>query len=183
MITTRQETLITNVSDGTAITSTTAASCIPTGAVITLPPSYWYPGRTLRITASGNITCAATAPGTARFDVRLGAIVVFNTLDAQLNTLGRTDSNWDLTIELTCRTIGSGTSATLVGVARFTSDAIVGAPLPQDGGNAVLILPLGGVQTGTGFDSTSSATLDLFFTQSVDTGSMTLRQYRVEALN
>ena len=51
MITTRQETLITNVSDGTAITSTTAASCIPTGAVITLPPSYWYPGRTLRITA------------------------------------------------------------------------------------------------------------------------------------
>jgi len=183
MLTTRQETLVTNVADGTAITAATATSCIPTGAVITIAPSYWYPGRTMRITASGNITCAATTPGTARFDVRLGGTVVFDSLAAQLNTQGRTDSNWYLAIELTCRTIGSGTSATLVGVARFESDAIVGAPLPQNGGNAVLILPLGGVQTGSGFDSTSSATLDLFFTQSVDTGSMTLRQYRVEALN
>lgn len=183
MITTRQETLITNVADGTAITAASAASCIPTGAKITLPPGFWYPGRTMRITASGNITCAADTPGTARFDVRLGGTVAFDTLAAQLNTQGRTNANWYLIIEVTCRTIGSGTSATLVGVARFTSDAIVGSPLPQAGGNATLILPLGGVQTGSGFDSTASATLDLFFTQSVATGSMTLRQYRVESLN
>jgi hypothetical protein len=36
---------------------------------------------------------------------------------------------------------------------------------------------------GTGFDNTAANALDVFFTQTVATGSLTVHNYRVDALN
>jgi hypothetical protein len=47
-----------------------------------------------------------------------------------------------------------------------------------------MMLPVGTAPTaGNGFDSTASQAVDLFFTQTVATGSLTLHQYILESLN
>lgn len=178
-----QETLITAQVDGPTLTAAAAASCIPPAAKMTLPNNWWQIGRQMRITAQGRISCVVTTPGTARFDVRLGGTVVFDTGALNLNTTAKTNVPWWLEIELTCRAIGSGTSSNLFGFGIFRSEAIVGSPANTAGGNGSLIGPVGAPAVGSGFDSTSALSVDLFFTQTVATGSLTLHTFRVEALN
>jgi len=178
-----QETLITATGDGPTLTAAATASCIPTSSVITLPNNFWQVGRMVRIFAAGRISCVITTPGTARFDVRIAAVTAFDTGALNLNTVAKVTVPWWLDIVLTCRAIGSGTSANLMGVACFQSEAVVGAPLPAAGGNGVLLAPVGAPAVGTGFDSTLANTLDMRFTQTVATGSLTLHQYKVTSLN
>ncbi|MBM3940468.1 MAG: hypothetical protein FJ318_06200 [SAR202 cluster bacterium] len=179
-----QEVLITSQVDGPTLTAAAAASCIPPAAKITLPNNFWYIGRQLRISASGRISNVVTTPGTARFDVRLGAVVAFDGLAVALNVVAKTNVGWWLELLLTCRAIGSGTSTTLMGQGKFLSEAVVGSPLPSVGGSGQIVLPVNSAPAvGTGFDNTSANTLDLFFTQTVATGSLTLHQYTVESLN
>jgi hypothetical protein len=178
------ETLVTAQVDGTALTAAAAASCIPTNAKITLPNNYFYIGRKLRIRASGRISCVVTTPGTARYDVRLGGTVVFDGLAMNLNTTVQTNVNWWLEIELTCRAVGSGTATTFLGQGIWCSAAGVGAPAPTAGGSAMFTLPYNSAPVvGTGVDNTTALSVDLFFTQTVATGSMTLHEYSVESLN
>lgn len=179
-----QETLITAQTDGATITAAARTSCIPPAAKMTLPNNFFQIGRILRIQAQGRISCVVTTPGTARFDVSLGgSVVAFDTGALNLNVVAKTTVPWWLEIELTCRSIGSGTSAQLFGFATFTSEAIVGASANTAGGNGTLLAPVGAPAVGTGFDSTAAQSVDLFFTQTVATGSLTLHTYRVEALN
>jgi hypothetical protein len=178
-----QETLITATADGPTLTAAAAASCIHTNCKLTLPNNFWYVGRMLRIFAAGRISCAVTTPGTARFDVRLGAVVAFDTGALNLNVVAKTTVPWWLDIILTCRAVGSGTATNLMGIATFQSEAVVGAPLPTVGGNGSLLAPVGAPAVGTGFDNTAANTLDLFFTQTVATGSLTVHQYKVTSLN
>src|SRR5260221_411784 len=107
------ETLVTAQVDGTAITAAAATSAIPAAAKITLPNNFFYIGRMLKIFAMGRISCVVTTPGTARWDVRLGGTVVFDTAALNLNIVAKTTVPWWLEIELTCRAIGSGTAANL----------------------------------------------------------------------
>lgn len=175
--------LVTALVDGATITSTTAASCLPTPAKYTLPNNFFYAGKQLRITASGRISCVVTTPGTARYDVRFGSTVVFDSQAINLNTTAKSNVAWWLEILLTCRTTGSGTSATLMGQGRWTSEAGVGAPAVTAGGNAVFMIPYNAAPAvGSGFDSTAAQAVDLFFTQTVSTGSMTLHQYLLEEI-
>ncbi len=172
-------------SDGATLTAASAASCIPTAAKYTLPPgdAFWYVGKQLRITASGRISCVVTTPGTARYDVRFGGTVVFDSLAMSLNTTAKTSVGWWLEILLTCRSIGNSTNATLMGQGRWTSEAGIGAPAVTAGGNAVFMLPYNSAPAvGNGFDSTSTQVVDMFFTQTVATGSMTLHQYLLEEI-
>lgn len=175
--------LVVSTADGPTLTAAAAASCLPAAAVTTLQPNFFTVGKVLRITAQGRISCVITTPGTARFDVRLGGTVVFDTGALNLNTTAKTNAPWWLQILLTCRTVGAGTAATLFGLAMLQSEAIVGAPAPSAGGNGSLIAPVGAPGVGGGFDSTLSRVLDLFFTQTVATGSLTVHAYTVESLN
>lgn len=170
--------------DGTAITSTAATSCIPTAAKYTLPSGFFdRVGKQLRITASGQISCAVTTPGTARYDVRFGSTVVFDGLAVPLNIVAKTSVGWWLEILLTCRSVGGSTAATLFGQGRWTSEAVIGSPAATAGSNGVMMLPFNSAPAvGTGFDSTATQVVDLFFTQTVSTGSMTLRQYLLEEI-
>lgn len=165
-------------SDGTALTAAAAASALPTHAVWTMPPNFLEVGSQLRVRASGRISNVVTTPGTARYDVRLGAVVAFDGLALPLNIVAKTSVGWWLELLLTCRSIGSGTSATLMGQGFWTSESVIGSPLPSVGGGGTIILPYNSAPAvGAGFDSTVSNAVNLYFTQTVATGSMTLHQY------
>lgn len=178
-----QETLVTAQVDGPTLTAAAAATALPATALVTIPAGWWQIGRTMKITAQGRISCVVTTPGTARFQVRHAAISIFDTGALNLNVVAKTTVPWWLEILLTCRAIGSGTSANVFGIGQFASEAVVGAPLPSAGGNGSLLCPVGAPAVGTGFDSTIANIMDLFFTQTVATGSLTVHQYKVEALN
>lgn len=175
------QTIVSSYTDGPTLTAASAASMIPTYAVVTLPSAYFFIGRMIRIKAKGRISCVVTTPGTARFDVRLGGTVVFDTLAMNLNVVAKTNVGWVLELLLTCRAVGNGTSANLIGQGTWTSEAGVGSPLPTAGGSASFVVPYNTAPAvGGGFNSTSALSLDMFFTQTVATGSMTCHQYIVE---
>ena len=140
----------------------------------------------LKVVLHGRISCVATTPGTARFDVRLGpsgTIVAFDTGALNLNTTAKTTVPWLLEIWLTCRSVGSGTGTTLFGISQFTSEATVGSAAAGAGGTGGILAPVGTPAVGAGFDNTAANALDVFFTQTVATGSLTVHGYRVDALN
>lgn len=177
------ETIISGQADGPTLTAAAAASCIPTHAKATLPNNYFTVGKIHRVRLYGRISCVVTTPGTARFDVRLGGTVVFDTLALNLNVVAKTNVPFFWEALLTCRAIGSGTACNFMGQSAFTSEAVVGAALPSAGTNGTLLAPVGAPAVGAGVDSTSALTVDVFFTQTVATGSLTVHQYIVESLN
>jgi hypothetical protein len=65
----------------------------------------------------------------------------------------------------------------------FKSEAVIASPLPAVGGNGSLLVPTTAPAVGTGFDNTAANALDVFFTQTAATGSLTVHNYRVDALN
>lgn len=170
--------------DGPTLTAAAAASCLPTYVPTTLPAGYWQIGRIWRLTAAGRISCAVTTPGTARFDLRLGGVVAFDTLAIPLNIVAKTNVRWRMEAILTCRAVGSGTSANLIGDGYWLSEANILVPLPATGpGPGGALVPFNTAPVvGTGFNSQSALTLDFFFTQTVATGSMTLHQFLIEQL-
>lgn len=179
-----QETLITSQVDGPALTAAAAATAIPAAALLTIPAGWWQIGRCLKVTAGGRISCAVTTPGTARFQVRHSAISIFDSLAINLNIVAKVNVPWWLEVILTCRSIGSGTAATVFPQASWCSEALIGSPLPTVGGSGNVLLPYNvAPAVGAGFDSTIANVMDFFFTQTVATGSLTVHQYKVEALN
>ena len=174
--------MVMSVVDGPTLTAAAAASCIPTADRLIMPNKYWQLGKVWLAFLSGRISCAATTPGTARFDLRTGpsgTIVAFDTGALNLNVNAKATVPWQLLVRLTCRAIGSGTASALFGTGRFESEALIGAPLPSVGGNGSLLVPVGTPTIGTGYDNTAQNAVDWFFTQTVGTGSMTVHQYEL----
>lgn len=181
-----QETIVSAATDGPTLTAAARASCIPVANRIVLPNGFFYIGRVMRILMHGRISCAVTTPGTARFDVDLGAAgttIVFDTLALNLNIVAKTTVPWWLDLHLTCRAVGTGTATTFFGQGIFQSEAVIASPLPTVGGNGSLLVPTGTPAVGAGFDNTAASALDVFFTQTVATGSLTVHGYRVDVLN
>jgi hypothetical protein len=181
-----QETLVIGTTDGPTLTAAARASCIPVANRIVLPNLYFYVGKALRVFVGGRISCAVTTPGTARFDICLGSAgttIVFDTGAINLNVVAKTTVPFYLDVMLVCRAVGTGTTTTFFPMATFQSEAIVGSPLPTAGGNSGLCVPVGAPAVGAGTDNTAACALDVFFTQTVATGSMTVHNYRVDALN
>ena len=181
-----QETIVMGATDGPTLTAAARASCIPTANRIVLPNNFFYIGRAMKVVMSGRISCAVTTPGTARFDICMGSAgttVVFDTLALNLNTVAKTTVPWFLEVLLVCRAVGTGTSTTFFPRGQFTSEAVIAAPLPAAGGNGSLLVPVGTPAVGAGMDNTAASALDVFFTQTVATGSLTVHNYQVDVLN
>lgn len=182
-----QETIVLSATDGPTLTAAARASCIPTANRIVLPNNFFYIGRAIRITMSGRISCAVTTPGTARFDICMGSAgttVVFDTLALNLNIVAKTTVPWFFTTTLVCRAVGNSTATTFFPHFSFIqSEAIIASPLPAVGSNGSLIVPVGTPAVGAGMDNTAASALDVFFTQTVATGSMTVHNYQVDVLN
>lgn len=175
-----QETLITSQIDGGTLTAAAAATALPAAAKYTLPANFFsYIGKKLIVKGAGRLSTVATTPGTWRFDLRFGATVVFDTLAGAFNAATNAYVTVGFTFEfvLTCRAIG--TAANLMQGGWFSA--------PNVKGGADVAMPIGGVvaavpwntapAVGTNFDSTVSQVVDLFWTQTVATGSMTLHQF------
>lgn len=173
------QTLITAQVAGSALTAAAAASALPAAAKFTFPANLLKIGDVLQVKARGIISNVITTPGTARFDVRLGSVVAFDTGALNLNIIAKTNVPWQLDLDLVVRSIGASTSAQFWGQGTFVSEAVIASPLPTVGGNGILNVPVSSVALGTGFDSTISNVIDLFFTQTVATGSLTLQQYEL----
>jgi hypothetical protein len=181
-----QETIVMGATDGPTLTAAARASCIPTANRIVLPNNFFYIGRAMKVILSGRISCAVTTPGTARFDICMGAAgttVVFDTLALNLNIVAKTTVPWFLEVLLVCRAVGTGTTTTFFPRGQFTSEAVIGSALPAAGGNGSLLVPVAAPAVGAGMDNTAASALDAFFTQTVATGSMTVHNYQVDVLN
>ena len=184
-----QETLLAHRGDGTALTAAAAASLLQgstaTRAKYTFPANFFEVNKEIEVVATGRISCAVTTPGTARFDFRLGGTVVFDSLAINLNVVAKTNVHWHLYLRLICQAAGDSTTATLFPAeARWTSEAVVGSPLPTAGGSGIVLLPYNTAPAvGAGFSSIVSQQADLFFTQTVATGSCQLHTFGIRALN
>jgi hypothetical protein len=180
------QTLVTLQAAGPTISTggTTQSSLLNGQAQFTFPANLLKIGDAFKIAAKGIISCAATTPGASEFlivDTTQG-VTLFNSGALNLNTAGKTNVPWSLDIDLVCRSIGSGTSATFWGQGTFSSEAIVGAAVNTAGGNGLLNIPVGSLAASAGFNSSTSFVIDLQFLQSVTTGSITCEQYRLDYL-
>ena len=170
--------------DGPTLTAAAAASCLPTYLPSTLPANFFQLGRKLRLRASGRISSAVTTPGTARYDLRIGGVVVFDTQAIPLNIVVQTTVGWTMDVMLTCRSVGTGTSANLFPQGVWLSAASLNTAAPATGpGPGGVVVPFNAAPAvGTGFNSTAANTLDFFFTQTVATGSMTMHDFLLEQI-
>ena len=170
--------------DGPTLTGAATASALPTYVPTSIPAGYFQIGRIWRLTAAGRISCAVTTPGTARFDVRLGSVTAWDSQAIPLNIVAKTNVSWFLQVLLTCRSVGTGTSATLFGQGSWLSEANINTAVPATGpGPGGALLPFNTAPVvGTGFDSTIANALDFRFTQTVATGSMTMHNFLIEQL-
>lgn len=175
--------IASSYTDGPALTAAAAASCVPTYVPTTLPAGYWQIGRMWRVTITGRVSVAVTTPGTLRWDIRLGGVVAADTLAVLGNIVAKTNVGFYLEGLLTCRAVGSGTSANLMNQWRLTTEAIINTAVPTTGPGGGYALPWNTAPVvGTGFNSQSALTLDCFFTQTVATGSMTVHSFLIEQL-
>ena len=184
------ESLVTSQVAGTTLTNTvTATSILPTQALYTLPANYFNaPGKQLLIIASGSIGNLVTTPGTLTLDVRFNStpIVVFNGGAMQMSSTAHTTLPFFLEILLTCRAVGSGTSANLIGQGKITAQALsLTAVADSTTTPATLLMPNTAPAVGTGFDSTVANLVNLFGTFSIASASNTIQvqQYSLIAVN
>jgi hypothetical protein len=173
------ETVTTSEIDGPTLTAIGAASMLPNAAKSTFPAATFDVGKVLRITATGRVSTVITTPGTLQFDVRLQGNIVFDSLaitpdpSAAYVTVG-----WYLEIFLTCRAIG--TTGNFFGAGKFACTDLAGQPAGPPKGALVAMLPFNTTAgVGANFDSTNPNQFDMFFTQTVATGSLTMHQLAV----
>jgi len=135
-------------------------------------------GMKLRVKAHGKMSTAASTPGTFTWDIRFGSIVVFNGGASGTLATSATNVTWDLEVDLVVQSVGSGTSATMLGAGRVLSAAFSTA-------TPIFVIPATSPGAGTGFDSTTSFAIDMFGTWSVNSGSNTITctDYELASLN
>lgn len=178
------EVLAQAAGDGATLTAAAAASATPAQARATLEAGYMdFVGKMLRITASGKQSVAITTPGTIAWSVRFGGTTVWDGLAMVMDTAGYTNVGWWLTLLLRVSVIGA--AAQLVGQAVYSSPVLAGNPATPPKGSLTALLPWNTAPgtAGTAFDGQVSQLVDLFYTPSLGTASMTLHEYLLEALN
>lgn len=172
------EPFVSSQVDGAALTAAAEATMLPAAAIKPVPANYFDTiGMQLEIEAWGKISSVITTPGTARFKVYLGATAVFDGLAVLLDSVaGHTDVGWHLRCLLTLRALGA--SANFMGQGEWGSEDILGTPASAPKGSLVARLPWNSAPAvGSNFDSTTALALDVKFTQTVATGSLTCQQY------
>jgi hypothetical protein len=177
--------LAIGLADGPAITAAAATSCLPVTGKFTFPPNSLSAGSIIRVTAQGRISNAVTTPGTARLDVRLNNLVILDTGALTLNQVAKTNLPWWFDCIIACRVPGVIGTSSFFGFGRFQSEAIVGSPLASVGGSGSLLSAMAaGPETAPAptllVDTTVANPFDMFFTQTVTTGSFTVHNFLME---
>lgn len=160
--------LASAAADGTALTNSTSATNILHGSGIgVIPGGALQMGSLVKITASGRISTLVTTPGTLTFDVRFGSVIVFNGGALSLNVTAQTNAAWWLEIMIVARALGNSTNANALGSGQWRSRAAIGSAAVATSGVFTTPMPDTAPAVGTGFDSTSAQSVNLFGTWSV----------------
>lgn len=166
---------------------TSATSTAASAGFVKLPANFFQLGTMLEIDIWGAISNRVTGPDTFTVQVMLGAVIAFTTGTINLTTTAHTTIPVRGSICLTCRSIGNGTLATLVGQSEWRGQMIAMASGLADGAanTGWAMAPNTAPAVGTGFDSTVDNTLDLFVAQSVSNAGngFQLHQYIVRSPN
>lgn len=182
-----QELIIAAHSDGTAVTGTAEASLLPGQAKYNIPANWLdYVGKTLRVRAAGRISNIVTTPGTLTLRFKLGPtsnIAVASSSAMALNVVAKTNVTWRLEWDLTLRALGSGTASNFMHTGMWTSESVVGSPVPGSGGSGSLLIPASAPAVGTGFDASVANIADLTAQFSLTGNSIQAHQYSLEVLN
>jgi hypothetical protein len=166
---------------------TTAVTVIPATSLFQFPPNYFQINKALRFTIAGSIGNVVTAQPTFTFQVMIGGVAVFTSGAVTTTTTAHTNIPFWLDIIMTCRAVGSGTSANFMGQGKLTGImwVVSGATADLATTHATLMVPNTAPAAGAGFDSTIAATLDFFMACGTSNAgnTATIHQYIVEALN
>lgn len=164
-------------------TYTTAKSILPAQAIATLAANTFQIGSNLVIEGVAGLSNIVTTPGLFNLQVKLGSVVAFDTGNIQLNATAHTLLPVWFRIALTCRSVGSGTTATLIGQAFLIGIHPTNTAGQTDGANTMtaIMAPAIAPAVGTGFDSTAALALDLWagFTISNSGNGIQIQQYSV----
>lgn len=179
------ETLINIPKDGTALnTSVASTSILPPEGKWPMPGNYMYLGRSLRVRAYGRVSNIVTTPGTLQLFIMFGGTAIFSSGLMALNTVAKVNVGWALELLLTCR--ATGAAGNMMGQGTWTSESVIGSPLPSAGGAGTHVLPFNAAPAvGTNFDTSAALTIDLNAQWSVSNAgnSIQCHQYILESLN
>lgn len=183
-----QETLTVQQAAGSSFTAyTTAKTVINPQALVTVPANYFYIGRKLRVVIKGGISSLVTTPGTMNFQVKFGSVAVYDSGNIQLNATAHVNLPFWAEIELTCRSVGSGTSATMMGLGNFTGRmfTLTAGQTDDAQGMQTILSPQTAMAVGTGFDSTIANIIDFWVGFSINNAAngIQVQLYSVESLN
>jgi hypothetical protein len=182
------ETLAVQRAAGTLFTTyTTAKSVINPDALYPMPANYLEPGKELMVKIAGAISNIVTTPGTINFQLKIGSVAAFDTGALQLNATAHTTLPFYLEILLTCRAIGSGTSANLMGLAQASGKMFTATAGQTDSAQDMptLLAPATAPAVGTGFDSTIANIVDLWAGFSISNvgNGVQIHQYSLVSMN
>lgn len=164
-----------HTADGSAIASTSLSEASPTPPVV-IPANMLEAGSRLEFQAFGRYTSTGT-PGTIVVGLYLGtgtiasgqAVCVTSALTVQAS---QTNRSWRVEGNASVRTVGSGTAATIIGLAEVSNITSNGTDLAPATAPATFA-----------FDSTVANNLRLGLTASVATGSWTCHYFGVRWVN
>lgn len=185
-IQTWQETLLASTAPGALFTAfTTAKSVSPYGQTITLPPNWWYVGRTVRLSVYASISNKTTAD-TMNFAINLGAVAAATSGNFNLTTTAHTTIPCFIQGIAQCVTVGTATNASLRTYWRAEGPmwATLASVADNAGGTGAAFstaIPA----NGTGFDSTASLVMDFFAGISTNSSSVGIQVNMItwESLN
>lgn len=173
------ETLDAITADGTQISNTTSETIVCPD--FSIPAYYMVPGRTLEVIAGGVMSNVITTPGTLTLRIRWGGVagtLLCATAALALDTTARTNSQFRLMAELTCRSAGAtGTFLSQGFVLNNTLSSTAANLLPALMGSAGA--PLASANAAVTVDTTTAKLLSVTAQFSVSTSPTNLTcQYR-----
>lgn len=151
-------------------TYTTAKTVINQTELVALPANYLAVGSKLKLRVYGGISNVVTSTPTFTFQVMMGSIVAWSSGVITTNATANTLLPFTLDIELRVDTIGTGTTAKLMGHGTLTCAAFAA-------GSTAITVPIASPAVGTGFDSTVANTLDFWVGISASSASNGVQVY------
>lgn len=178
-----EELLTATIDDAAQISNTTTETIMVPDTPI--PARYWYPGRTLKATLRGKLSCVVTTPGTLTLRARYGGVagtLLVASPALALNIVAKTNSQVAIEFLITCRANGNGAAAgsliasgqANLGEARVAADVGSYDMIPINGSAVVSALNL--IDTGT-------LSFTAQFSVATNPTNLLINQFYLEALN
>lgn len=177
-------TLYNTYTTAKSVLNSATATAASTG-VITLPANFFQIGARLEIDIDAGVSNRVTGPDTFTVQVMVGTVIAFTSGAINLTTTAHTTLPCHGRIILTCRSVGNGTLATLMGTSYWNGQMVSQLASQADNlaGTGNTTAPLTAPAVGAGFDSTIPNTLDLWVAQSVSNAGngIQIQQYSVKS--